>query len=194
MLDIILASGSPRRAELLKQIGLEFTVKPGDADESYPKGASPQSIVTELSSRKAYAVFDHVLPYNDTAIIAADTIVVHKGNILGKPKDRADAFNMLTSLSDDVHQVYTGVTIVYYVNKKITFETFYECTNVYFNKLTENEINKYIDTWEPMDKAGAYGIQGKGAVLVKKIEGDFYSVVGLPVAKVYESIKGYLQK
>lgn len=192
MLDIILASGSPRRSELLKQIGIKFSVKTSDADESYPEGASPENIVAELSSRKAYAVFEEILPYSNTAIIAADTIVVHNGDILGKPKSREDAFNMLNSLSDEVHQVYTGVTIVYYIDNKISFENFYECTNVYFNRLSEEEINKYIDTWEPMDKAGAYGIQGKGAVLVKKIEGDYYSVVGLPVAKVYNSIKKYL--
>lgn len=192
MIDIILASGSPRRSELLKQIGVEFVVKTSDADESYAADASPENIVAELSSRKAYAVFDEVLPIKDTVIIAADTIVVHKGEILGKPKDRNNAFNMLKSLSDDVHQVYTGVTMLYYVNNKITFETFYECTDVYFYKLNDDEINKYVDTWEPMDKAGGYGIQGKGAILVKKIDGDYYSVVGLPIAKVYNSLKIYL--
>ncbi len=192
MIDIILASGSPRRSELLKQIGIQFSVKTSDADESYPNNEAPENIVAELSSRKAFAVFEEVLPYNNTAIIGADTIVVHKGDILGKPKNREDAFNMLSSLSDNVHQVYTGVTIVYYIDNIISSETFYECTNVYFNKLSDDEINRYINTWEPMDKAGAYGIQGKGAVLIKKIEGDYYSVVGLPIARVFESLKKYL--
>lgn len=191
-MDIILASGSPRRSELLKQIGLDFTVKTSDADESYSENASPENIVVELSSRKAEAVFDELLPYNNTAIIAADTIVVHKDQILGKPKNRNDAVNMLKSLSDDVHQVYTGVTILYYVDKKISVENFYECTDVYFYKLEDKQINDYVDTWEPMDKAGSYGIQGKGAVLVRKIDGDYYSVVGLPVARVYNSLKKYM--
>ena len=136
-MDIILASGSPRRTQLLKQIGIDFKVKTSDADESYPQGTAPENIVAALSSRKASAVFEELLPYKDTAIIAADTIVVHKGDVLGKPKDEEDAYNILKSLSDDVHFVYTGVTILYYMNNKISFETFYECTKVYFNSLTD---------------------------------------------------------
>lgn len=192
MIDVILASGSPRRAELLKQIGIDFKVITSKADEDFDKSSAPENIVVDLSSRKASAVFEDVLPYKNTAIIAADTIVVHKGEILGKPKDKDDAVRMLKSLSNDVHQVYTGVTIFYYVNNSINVENFYEKTDVYFNELDDNEIDKYIATWEPMDKAGAYGIQGKGAVLVKKIDGDYYTVVGLPLSKVYYSLKKYM--
>ncbi len=192
MIDIILASGSPRRAEILSQIGIDFKVITSKADEDFDKGTSPENIVVDLSSRKASAVFEEVLPYNDTAIIAADTIVVHNNKILGKPKDKNDAVNMLKELSDDVHQVYTGVTIFYYVHNKINVENFYEKTDVYFNKLDDETIEKYVATWEPMDKAGAYGIQGKGAVLVKKIDGDYYTVVGLPASRVYNSLKKYL--
>lgn len=192
MIDIILASGSPRRSELLKQIGLNFEVKTSMADESFDANETPENIVMDLSSRKASAVFDENIPFKDTVIIAADTIVVHKGNILGKPKDKQDAIDMLQSLSGDVHQVYTGVTMFYYVNNAISVESFYEKTDVYFNQLDMTEIEKYVATWEPMDKAGAYGIQGQGAVLVNKIDGDFYTVVGLPVSKVYNSLKKYL--
>ncbi len=188
-MDIILASGSPRRFELLKQIGLEFKVITSEADENYDKDRSPADIVMELSLRKAEAVFTDNLPHKDTVVIGSDTIVVHKGSILGKPADRDEAFNMLTELSGDVHQVYTGVTLYYFKDNRIFIESFADKADVHFRKLSEKEIKKYIDSGEPMDKAGAYGIQGKGAILVEKIEGDFYTIVGLPVVRVYESLE-----
>lgn len=188
-MDIILASGSPRRYELLKQIGLDFKVITSEADEGYDKDWSPADIVMELSLRKAESVFMHNTPEKDTVVIGSDTIVVHKGRILGKPADKEEAFNMLADLSGDIHQVYTGVTLYYFKDNRIFIESFADKADVHFRKLSEKEIKKYVDSGEPMDKAGAYGIQGKGAILVEKIEGDFYTIVGLPVVRVYESLE-----
>lgn len=188
-MDIILASASPRRSELLRQAGLSFRVSVCNTDESYDKGLSPADIVMELSLRKADAVFDKEMPEEDTVVVAADTIVVLGDEILGKPKDRADAVRMLKALSGRKHLVYTGTALYYYVKGRVFIENFAECTEVYFRELDEDTINEYVDSWEPMDKAGAYGIQGKGAVLIDKICGDYYTIVGLPIAKVYHSIK-----
>lgn len=188
-MDIILASGSPRRAELLKQVGLEFRVSTCNTDETYDSSLSPSEIVMELSLRKADAVFDKEMPETDAVVIAADTIVSLDNEILGKPKDRKDAVRMLTELSGRKHQVYTGVTLYYYVAGRVFIENFADCADVYFRELTPDIINEYVDSWEPMDKAGAYGIQGLGAILVDKIDGDYYTIVGLPVSKVYHSIR-----
>lgn len=193
MTDIILASQSPRRQDLLKQVGIDFRVVCSNCDERYSEELTPAQIVTELSSRKADSVFDKVLSADEIAdkiaVIAADTIVALDNKILGKPKDRADAFAMLKSLSGREHSVYTGVTIVYATLGKVTAESFVGKTDVSFFDLTDEEIDAYIATWEPMDKAGAYGIQEKGAVLAEGIKGDYYTIVGLPVAKVYRSLK-----
>lgn len=188
-MDIILASASPRRSELMKQAGFDFRVSVCNTDESYDEGLSPADIVMELALRKADAVFDKEMPENDAVVVAADTIVVLGDEILGKPKDRKDAVRMLGELSGRKHLVYTGTALYYYVKGKVSVENFAECTEVYFRELDDNTINEYVDSWEPMDKAGAYGIQGKGAVLIDKICGDYYTIVGLPIAKVYHSIK-----
>ncbi len=188
-MDIILASGSPRRAELMKQVGLDFRISICPTDESYDPSLSPADIVMELSLRKADAVFDKEMPEKDTVVIAADTIVSLDNEILGKPKDRADAVRMLTELSGRKHQVYTGVTLYYYAGGRVFVENFADCADVYFRELTSDIINEYVDSWEPMDKAGAYGIQGLGAILVDKIDGDYYTIVGLPISKVYHSIR-----
>ncbi len=190
-MDIILASASPRRSELMKQAGLDFRVSVCNTDESYDEGLSPADIVMELSLRKADAVFDREMPENDAVVVAADTIVVLGDEILGKPKDRADAVRMLKELSGRKHLVYTGTALYYYVGGKVSVENFAECAEVYFRELDDSTINEYVDSWEPMDKAGAYGIQGKGAVLIDKICGDYYTIVGLPIAKVYHSIKNH---
>lgn len=187
-MKIILASGSPRRSDLLKQIGLDFEVITSDINESTYSNLSPNDIVLDLALRKAEAVFDGNLPSQDTLIIAADTIVAIDDIILGKPNDKEHAFNMLKSLSNKMHQVYTGVAMYYYLNNKLIIENFADMANVCFRNLSDEEIREYIDTNEPLDKAGAYGIQGKGAVLVDHIDGDFYTIVGLPIAKVYTSI------
>lgn len=188
-MDIILASGSPRRSELMKQVCFDFKVSTCNTDESYDEGMTPSEIVMELSLRKADAVFDKEMPEKDTVVVAADTIVAIDNEILGKPKDRNDAIRMLSELSGKKHQVYTGVTLYYYVAGRVFIENFADCADVYFRELSQDTIISYVDSWEPMDKAGAYGIQGLGAILVDKIDGDYYTIVGLPIAKVYHSIK-----
>lgn len=193
MTDIILASSSPRRQELLKQIDISYRVEKASCNESYEDGMGPGQVVLELSARKADNVFDKIISTGDVskniAVIGSDTVVSIDGKILGKPHDQKEAFAMLKTLSGKSHEVFTGVTIMYWINGRISTDSFAECTRVNFRDLSDDEINAYIATGEPMDKAGAYGIQEKGAVLVKGIEGDFYTVVGLPVAKVYESLK-----
>lgn len=181
---LILASSSPRRNELLKMAGYEFTVAPSDVNEDYLRGTPPMQIVEQISTRKAKAAAkDHPLD----AVLAADTLVVYKGRILGKPKNEEDAKAMLRLLSGNVHQVYTGYCVI--CGTKLLCG--HECTSVEFYGLRDDEIDAYVATGEPMDKAGAYGIQGRGALLVKRIDGDFYNVMGLPVGKINRILKGF---
>lgn len=179
---LVLASSSPRRSDLLKQAGFEFTVEPASVSENVLHGTPPMQIVEQLSARKAEAIAK--LHPNDT-ILAADTIVVLKGRILGKPKDEEAAKQMLKYLSGNVHQVYTGYTIIQ--GKK--FLSGHEVTSVEFYPLSQKEIDEYVASGDPMDKAGAYGIQGKGALFVKRINGDFYNVMGLPIAKISRMLR-----
>ena len=180
MVDIILASGSPRRSDILKQVGIDFTVKTSKVKEDFADNLTPEQVVMELAE---------VLPEKDTVVISADTIVVYEDEILGKPKDENDAYNTLKRLSGHIHQVYTGVTMTYFINGKFRIDTFADCANVYFRELTDKEIKEYVKTGEPMDKAGSYGIQGIGALLIDKIDGDYYTIVGLPISKVYRALK-----
>ncbi len=172
---LILASKSPRRRELLSLITSDFIIKTADIDETLPAEIAPDKAVEYLSRIKA-------LPFanGSNTVIGADTIVAKDGEILGKPKDRNDAFRMLRLLSGCCHSVFTGVTITA-PNKDITFSVE---TKVKFFELSDKEINEYLDTDEPYDKAGAYGIQGKGSLFVEKIDGDYFNVVGLPVASL----------
>ena len=181
-MKIILASGSPRRKELLAQAGYEFEIEVSDAEENI-KETAPAKLVCELASRKGEAVAG--LHEKDSCIVvAADTVVSLDGNILGKPENEEDAENMLASLSGRIHQVYTGEALFLVQNGQITErQVFYECTDVKFRPLNKEEISRYIATGEPMDKAGAYGIQGKAAVFISGIRGDYYNVVGLPVCR-----------
>lgn len=189
--QIILASSSPRRRELLSQIGISFTVKVSDADE-HTSEKDPGKLVEILSERKAEAVF-HTLSASEQAnalVIGADTVVALDGEILGKPTDEADAFRMLAMLQGRSHQVYTGVTILCADDSGVkSVNQFFEETTVTFYPMTEEEIRFYIATREPMDKAGAYGIQGKGAAYVKEIHGDYNNVVGLPIARLYQELR-----
>ena len=180
-INLILASKSPRRKEILTNAGLEFEVCVSDTDESVPNGTLPYNAVMEISKRKAFAVKELLREKADGKIIlAADTVVALDNRIIGKPKDEQDAFDILKSLSGKKHTVYTGFTII-----KDDFEyTDYEASDVYFRTLSDEEILSYIRTKEPMDKAGAYGIQQKGALLVSKIHGDYFNVVGLPIFKI----------
>lgn len=177
MAEIILASGSPRRKELLETAGLDFEIIVADIEEKIPDGATPQEAVKALALQKAQAVANS---HRESIVIGADTVVVCDGKILGKPKDEKDAFNMLRMLSGRSHTVCTGVALI----KGDKIKNFCDETEVEFHTLSDKEIEAYVSTGEPMDKAGAYGIQGKGCVLVKRINGDYFNVVGLPVSRV----------
>ena len=207
---LVLASASPRRRELLSQIGLEFTVMPSTKEEN-AKTTEAGALVQELSRQKAVDIWEQLSggqgqnPDADQEqiseetqepnlngkrqpellVIGADTVVCCEGKIRGKPHSREAAAEMLTALQGRSHEVYTGVTL-YSQSETVTF---FECTQVEFYPMTEVEISEYIDSKEPMDKAGAYGIQGLGARFVKGIRGDYNNVVGLPVGRLYQELK-----
>ena len=209
---LVLASASPRRRELLSQIGLEFTVMPSTKEEN-AKTTEAGALVQELSRQKAVDIWEQLSggqgqnPDADQEqiseetqepnlngkrqpellVIGADTVVCCEGKILGKPHSREAAAEMLTALQGRSHEVYTGVTL-YSQSEAVTF---FECTQVEFYPMTEAEISDYIDSKEPMDKAGAYGIQGLGARFVKDIRGDYNNVVGLPVGRLYQELKSH---
>lgn len=209
---LVLASASPRRRELLSQIGLEFTVMPSTKEEN-AKTTEAGALVQELSRQKAVDIWEQLSgdqgqnPDTDQEqiseetqepnlngkrqpellVIGADTVVCCEGKILGKPHSREAAAEMLTALQGRSHEVYTGVTL-YSQSETVTF---FECTQVEFYPMTEVEISEYIDSKEPMDKAGAYGIQGLGARFVKGIRGDYNNVVGLPAGRLYQELKSH---
>lgn len=187
-MKLILASASPRRKELLGKVGMEFEVIPAKGEEVITKSL-PWEAVEELSYQKAKEVAD--FQDADCIIIGSDTIVAKGEKIMGKPKDEEDAFAMLSEIAGNVHQVYTGVTLIR-TGKNPKVITFSEKTDVYLYPMSGEEINAYIATKDPMDKAGAYGIQGDFAIYVKGIEGDYYNVVGLPIGKVYQELKQLL--
>ncbi len=179
---IILASSSARRKEILEHLGLELEIKVSHADESIDTATSPGLYTEILSARKAEAV----LPCpNDKMIIASDTVVYAEGEILGKPRDREDAVRMLKLLSGKTHKVYSGVAVIYEGELHVTHDE----TEVTFRELDDEEINRYVDSGEPFDKAGGYGIQDKASVFIKGIKGDYFNVVGLPVYKLFELLK-----
>ncbi|MBO5836493.1 MAG: septum formation protein Maf [Oscillospiraceae bacterium] len=178
---IILASQSPRRKELMGLFRVPFTVRVAEVSEDMDRSADPAGQVALVSRRKAEAI----CRTPEDVVIAADTIVVCQGEILGKPKEEADAFRMLRLLSGKSHQVMTGLTVLY--GEKAFVGT--EITDVYFRSLTDGQIRDYIRTGEPMDKAGAYGIQGGAALFVEKLVGDYYNVVGLPVCRLSQILE-----
>ena len=182
--EIVLASASPRRRELLGQIGIVPEIIPSTLEEKITTDR-PEEVVKELSLQKAADVAERCA--KGTIVIGADTVVCCEGKILGKPHDREAAVEMLTALQGRSHEVYTGVTL-YHQRETVTF---FECTQVEFYPMTEAEISDYIDSKEPMDKAGAYGIQGLGARFVKGIRGDYNNVVGLPVGRLYQELKSH---
>lgn len=199
MEKIILASSSPRRRELMAQAGFAFEVLVSEADETI-ETETPDEMVEVLSERKAAAVAEEIkkqgFAEESILLVGADTMVAIDGKKLGKPKDEKGAEKMLEELSGRTHQVYTGVTLIRLrkaENGSILQEsrTFSEGTDVSFYPLTKEEIRSYIATGEPMDKAGAYGIQGKAAVFVKEIKGDYNNVVGLPIARLYQELKNW---
>lgn len=217
---IILASASPRRRELLTQIGLDFEVVVSETEEKITS-TKPAKVVEELSAQKAEAVWEKLrsmtasqgsvtnaerldegsevfepeqtsgeTTMTDTLVLGADTVVACDGKILGKPADSEAAAAMLTMLQGRGHEVYTGVTILYEENGERKTLTFHEKTTVYFYPMTDAQIREYVATGDPMDKAGAYGIQGFCARYIRGIEGDYNNVVGLPVGRVYQELHG----
>ncbi|PAE11154.1 septum formation inhibitor Maf [Niallia circulans] len=179
---LILASSSPRRKELLEELQIPFVISSSNIDESFNPSISPNEIVMELARRKVEAIYaDEQYPF----ILGADTVVYLNGAILGKPASPEEAFRMLRELSGKTHSVYTGVAIM----ANGICSTFYEKTDVLFWELTDDEIHDYLDTGEPFDKAGAYGIQGVGRTLVKEIKGDYFTVVGLPISRTVRELK-----
>lgn len=179
-MQLILASASPRRKALLSLFGIPFTVRAADIDETMDPEKPPFDEVARVSRSKALAVSRG----EEDVVIAADTIVVCQGKVLGKPHSEDEAASMLRLLSGRDHQVMTGCTILYGDRA----ETFTEVTSLHFRPLREKEIQKYVQSGEPMDKAGAYGIQGGAALFCEKLEGDYYNVMGLPVCRLYETL------
>lgn len=231
MKKIILASASPRRRELLAQIGFEFTVMPSDVEEN-PVSTLPQDMVIELSKEKARDVWEKIMwtdrndkkddmsvsagdsdvtslvstadhreendveseenRPSDSLVLSADTVVAIDGEILGKPKDEEDAARMLELLSGKEHQVYTGVTMIWLDEEEKRREySFYVCTGVVMYRMSRAEILRYVRSGEPMDKAGAYGVQGAAAAYIKSLRGEYSNVVGLPVGRLYQEMKAW---
>lgn len=191
MNKIILASASPRRRELLEQIGMTFEVIPSDIEEK-TKSQIPSEMVMELSGMKAMDIFEKLsLEERMSAIVTgADTVVALGGHIMGKPADEKAAQEMLSLLQGNTHQVYTGVTMVWQEKgQPPSKRTFYEKTDVSMYPMSAEEIRRYVETGEPMDKAGAYAIQGKCAAFIREICGDFYNVVGLPIGRLCQELK-----
>lgn len=189
---IILASASPRRRELMAMAGYEFEIKVSHKEEKYVS-TEPSEIVKELALLKAEDIAEQeimLLNGEELVVIGADTVVAHAGKILGKPKSKEEAFHMIKGFQGDKHQVYTGIAVLKYDeegNKTIVNEAVK--TEVYVNPMTDEEIWKYIENDNVMDKAGAYGIQSGFAIHIEKIEGDYFNVVGLPISYIYEALK-----
>lgn len=183
MKKLILASASPRRKELLSMLKIPFDIVTSEVEEVMDQFLQPSELVMKLAEEKANDVSKK---FPDAVVIGADTIVTYEDKKLGKPTSNEDAFAMLRMLSGKTHEVYTGVSIV----NDGGVSNFYQCTKITFSELTDQEILDYIETNEPMDKAGSYGIQGYGGTFVEKIEGDYYSVVGLPINKLKNYLMG----
>ena len=184
---ILLASASPRRKEILQKAGVRFSVSVSQEEETITKSA-PDEVVEELAGKKAYAVLKQNQE-EGILVIGADTVVSLDGEILGKPKDGEEAVSVLMRLQGRTHEVYTGVAVLRMENGEIKEHVFSECTKVEFYPVSRKEIEDYVATREPMDKAGSYGIQGAFSAYVKGIRGDYYNVVGLPVGRLFWEMK-----
>ncbi len=186
----VLASGSPRRKELLSKLIKEFEIIPAVGDESTTK-VRPFEVVEELSFKKASEIFHKIFTEDGAkpVVIGADTVVSYNYKILGKPKDREDARKMISSMQGNEHTVYTGVTVFYQKDGKVEHFTFSEETIVYVTSMTDEEIATYLETGEADDKAGAYGVQGQFGKFINGIRGDYFNVVGLPIARLYREMK-----
>lgn len=184
----ILASKSPRRQELLARTGFEFEVIPSDMDEIITKEV-PSDVVMELAAQKAKHVYDSLDSKENVTVIGSDTIVVYRGEILGKPADKQEAYDMLSMLADRTHQVYTGVSLIINKDDETKIKTFFEKTDVTFYPIYKEDLRRYVESGDPLDKAGAYGIQGDFSIHIKEIHGDYNNVVGLPIGRLYQELK-----
>lgn len=191
-MEIILASASPRRKELLSKIVKEFKIVPSNLDEKQIKEHNPRKLVEILSKEKGEEVFKRLNCNNDFIIISSDTIVCLNNQLLGKPKDKEEAFNMLKKLQNNKHTVYTGLFVLINRLNKVEQIITYSKTNVYFKKLTDKEILDYINSENTQDKAGSYAIQEKAKEFVEKIEGNLETVIGLDIAKLEKILKKYI--
>ena len=185
-MEIILASASPRRREILKNTKLKFEVQKSDIEEVFLENESPESMVVRLAYEKAFDVAEN---NRDKLVIGADTIVVLGDEVLGKPKDEEEAFDMIQKLSNKTHRVITGISLIHL--KKGIVVNDYQISYVTFKDLSEDSIKDYINTKESLDKAGGYGIQGYGALLVDSIQGDYFNIVGLPISRLSDLLKGH---
>ena len=185
-MEIILASASPRRREILKNTKLKFEVQKSDIEEVFLENESPESMVVRLAYEKAFDVAEN---NRDKLVIGADTIVVLGDEVLGKPKDEEEAFDMIQKLSNKTHRVITGISLIHL--KKGIVVNDYQISYVTFKDLSEDSIKDYINTKESLDKAGGYGIQGYGALLVEAIQGDYFNIVGLPISKLSDLLKDH---
>lgn len=184
-MNIILASKSPRRTEILTDMGIKHIIIPSQEEEIINKQLTPEEIVKSLAYQKAHSI---AKLYPNDLVIGSDTIVVIGNQILGKPKDKQDAIRMFEQLQNNTHQVMTGVSLI----KGTIVDTFVDIANVTFKKMTKEEIENYLDSALPYDKAGAYGIQDKEANFVEKIEGDFYTIMGLPKEKLQKHLSKFI--
>jgi len=189
MMQIVLASQSPRRSELLKQLGLDFIVRSSDIDESNSMGLKASELVLHLAFEKAKVIAENSDLNRDSIVIGADTVVVKEGSVLGKPQHKEDAFSMIKSLSGCWHEVMTGVAVI--DTRSLRYEKIIEITRVKMKELRDDTIDAYVCSREPLDKAGAYGIQGLGAVLIDRIEGCYFNVVGLPISKLSDVLRSF---
>ncbi len=189
MPQFILASNSPRRREILTMLGIDFEVIVSDCDENIENGLSPNTAVCELARRKAEAVFRDLPNADNCIVLGSDTMVWDGTRPLGKPKDKDDAYNTLMSLSDKEHSVFTGIALIGNIDGKTVSVSEAAETKVVFAELSEAEVRSYVDSGEPLDKAGSYGIQGRGGIFVKELHGDYYNVVGLPISLMRQMLK-----
>ena len=185
-MEIILASASPRRKEILQNTKLKFEIEKSDIEEIILENESPEDMVVRLAYEKA---FDVAKKNKDKLVIGADTIVALDNEVLGKPKDKQEAYQMIKKLSNKTHKVITGISLINLKENKVIKDYVVSC--VTFKDLSENSIKDYINTNESLDKAGAYGIQGYGALLVKTIQGDYFNIVGLPISRLSDLLKDH---
>lgn len=187
----ILASASPRRKELLEKTGIPFEIIPSSVNEKITK-TIPSDVVMELAYQKAEDVFktlmSNISETEDITVIGADTIVVYRDEILGKPIDKSESYDMLSMLADRTHQVYTGVSLITRKNGHTKTRSFFEKTDVTFYPIYKEDLLRYVESGDSLDKAGAYGIQGNFAIHVKEIKGDYNNVVGLPIGHLYQEL------